>query len=137
LEVGEVKRQLYKCLSAIETQEPEHPLVEAITPVGSNTSPILIAFISGLESIGGLDWDDDNNPIPVISDGERENLSSLISNIEARMRLVLPAYTLPSFYIPLRQVPLAISGKADRKRLRSIVSQLSIKQLATSFSTAT
>jgi hypothetical protein len=93
LEVGEVKRQLYKCLSAIETQEPEHPLVEAITPVGSNTSPILIAFISGLESIGGLDWDDDNNPIPVISDGERENLSSLISNIEARMRLVLPAYT--------------------------------------------
>jgi amino acid adenylation domain-containing protein len=120
LEIGEVERQLYDSLCAIEAAEPEHCLVEAVTPAGSETSTMLVAFVclNGLESIGNLHWDNDNDSIPMMSDSERESFSSIASNIEARMRLALPAYAVPSIYIPLRQIPLAISGKADRKRLR-------------------
>jgi amino acid adenylation domain-containing protein len=133
LEVDEVERQLSNSFSEIGASTPEHLLVEAITPSGSNPLPILIACIccNGPESLGKVEWDDDNTPLPTTSDGEREALSSLVLKLEARLRLNLPVYAMPSFYIPLRRVPLTISGKTDRKRLRNIVSRLSLKQLAT------
>jgi amino acid adenylation domain-containing protein len=136
LEVGEIERQLSNSFSAIEAFEPEHLLVEAIVPVGPRLSTILVAFVccNGPE-IGNLGWNDDDDPIPTTSDRERETFVSIVSSLEARMRLTLPAYAIPSFYIPLRQVPFAISGKADRKRLRNIVSRLSMKQMASFSST--
>jgi len=132
LEVAEIERQLSHSFSEIEVSEPEHLLVEAVVPAGSKASPILVAFFccTGPESFGNLDWDDDNNPILTISDRERASLLSIVSKLEASIRSTLPVYAMPSFYIPLRRVPFAISGKTDRKRLRNIVSRLSMKELA-------
>jgi len=132
LEVAEVERQLSHSFSELGISSLEQPLVEAIMLSPSKPSSILVAFIgnSGPESIGSLDWDNDDNPMPTTSNRERENLSSIISELEPRMRLNLPYYAIPSFYVPIRRFPLTISGKADRKRLRKIVSRLPLKELA-------
>jgi tyrocidine synthetase-3 len=58
------------------------------------------------------------------SDGEKELIAYLVSNIElntfdieAHLRKSLPVYMLPSYYVQLDALPLNSSGKADRKSL--------------------
>lgn len=136
LELGEVETQLQRCLSGLQDLGVEHALVEAILPKGKQNSKVLIALLSlnSPQPISYLDCGQDDGSIVVISEEERQNLASLTSKIEEKLRLVLPIYALPTFYIPIQNVPLAISGKTDRKRLRSILGALSMKELA-AFST--
>jgi hypothetical protein len=137
LELGEVEMQLQRCASCHESGDVEHALVEVVVPAGRKSSPTLVAFLclNSSESIGYLDWNRGDGAIPITSGVERQNFALLVAKVEGKMLLALPAYAVPTFYIPLRNIPLAISGKTDRKRLRSIVAELSIKQLA-DFSTS-
>jgi amino acid adenylation domain-containing protein len=135
LELGEVEVQVQKCISGIEKLTAAHVMVEAIAPADRQGSLLLVALLyleaSGTsEGVGYLDWSQEGAVLPVTSDVERQRLACLCTEIEERLRLRLPAYALPSFYIPLKSIPLVISGKADRKQLRSAIAALSTKQLA-------
>jgi amino acid adenylation domain-containing protein len=130
LELEEVERSLHDCLVELGCVGSMQVVVEAVTLAGV-TSKQLVAFLSIPESIGFLDWDtEDDGPVLLTSTTERERFSEMVSKIEAMMKLVLPAYAIPSIWIPLRHLPLTGSRKADRRRLRSIVAPLSAKQLA-------
>jgi amino acid adenylation domain-containing protein len=48
----------------------------------------------------------------------------LATSVRAGLSLAVPVYMIPDFYIPLRDLPTAPSGKTDRKALRSIASSI-------------
>jgi amino acid adenylation domain-containing protein len=131
LELAEVEKQLQRCLLEVQDVEIGHVIVEALIPAGLQSSRMLIAFLSvkGLDSIGSLQWDQNDNPLLISSEVERGRFSTLVTKVDGSMRLALPSYAIPSFYIPLSEVPLGISGKADRRRLRKVATQMSSKQL--------
>lgn len=131
LELGEVEHHLRNCLLAL-TGVAE-VVVELVVSAGERSSPFLAAVFridEGMDSLGYLEWREDEMSTPVISETEQQRLKLLISEIQAKMLLVLPAYAIPMIYIPVRRVPISASGKADRRRLRSIAAELPLSQLA-------
>ncbi|KAJ8118069.1 hypothetical protein ONZ43_g4069 [Nemania bipapillata] len=103
--------------------------IEVIKPGGPSGEPTLVAFIAEraglvpeLDSLLG-------SHSPQIQDA-LTNMSSLLSKD-------LPIYMIPAVYIPLQVMPLLVSAKTDRKRLRELGSSLSRKDIAGYATTAT
>ena len=131
LELGEVEHHLRNCLLVLVGVV--EVVVERVVSAGKRSSPLLAAFLridQGMDSLGYLEWGEDEGSVPITSKMEQQRLESLISEIQAKMLLVLPAYAVPTVYIPLRRVPISVSGKADRQRLRCIAAELPMSQLA-------
>lgn len=123
LEMGEVEHQLQKVFST--TAEV---IVEVVTPATNTGSPTLIAFLRMAEKVGYLNWESDGSFV-VTSSTEQEVLRSLVTQAIASLSLVLPAYAIPTFFIPVQTFPYSVSGKLDRKRLRNIAAELSMTEL--------
>ncbi|MCJ1432601.1 hypothetical protein MMC27_001958 [Xylographa pallens] len=133
LELGEVEHHLWNVVSAYG--EVAEVVVEVVTPAGEPQVPTLVAFLrayEAIESFGYLDWDQGKHPVLVTSESEQRHLAMLVSHIKDKMSLMLPAYSVPLAFVPLRQIPLSVTGKGDRKELRSIAAKLTLPQL-TSF----
>ncbi|MCJ1399311.1 hypothetical protein MMC11_002513 [Xylographa trunciseda] len=130
LELGEVEHHLWNIISTYK--EVAEVVAEVVLPAGDPRVPTLAAFLrinEATESLGYLDWDQDRQSVPVTSEPEQQRLATLVSHIEDKMSLVLPAYSIPTVFIPLRRIPLSVSGKGDRKELRSIAAKLTVPQL--------
>lgn len=131
LELGEVEYHLQKCIPA--ASGVVEVVAEVVVPAGERVSPTLAAFLrtnGAMDSLGHLKWDQGRVSMPVSSETEQQRLASLVAKIKAELLLVLPAHAVPSVYIPLLQLPISVSGKADRKRLRDMAATLSVAQLA-------
>lgn len=50
--------------------------------------------------------------------------------LRGELASVLPAFTIPGFFVPLTSMPLNASAKTDRKRLRAIVADVGFASLA-------
>ncbi|KAI1299540.1 peptide synthetase [Xylaria venustula] len=96
--------------------------IEVIKPGGSSGEPTLVAFIA--ERAGLVSESDSllGSHSPQVQDALL-NMNSLLSND-------LPIYMIPAVYIPLQVMPLLVSAKTDRKRLRELGSSLSWKDIA-------
>ncbi|KAI3339401.1 hypothetical protein F4824DRAFT_455296 [Ustulina deusta] len=123
LEMGEVEHQLQKVFPT--TTEV---IVEVVTPSRNAGSPTLIAFLRMTEKIGYLNWEQDGSCV-VTSSTEQGVLRSLVKQAIASLSLALPAYAIPTFFIPVQTFPFSVAGKLDRKRLRNIAAELSITEL--------
>ncbi|KAI0867493.1 hypothetical protein GGS24DRAFT_507771 [Hypoxylon argillaceum] len=106
VETGEVE-------AGLREQLPSHtiPVVEAVKRTGPSGSTLLIAFLIE-SSKGGEDTD------PRILD------SSVAQGIHAKLQQILPQYSIPSYYILMHSLPQTVTGKVDRRRLRSTASNL-------------
>ncbi|MCJ1378045.1 hypothetical protein MMC17_001141 [Xylographa soralifera] len=137
LELGEVEHHLWNIVSACG--EMAEVVVEVVTPAGEPQVPTLVAFLranEAIESFGYLDWDQGKDPVLLTSESEQQRLAMLVSHIKDKISLVLPTYSVPSVFVPLRQIPLSVAGKGDRKELRNIAAKLTLPQL-TSFTMRT
>ncbi|KAI5919185.1 peptide synthetase [Camillea tinctor] len=100
--------------------------VEVIKPAGgasTTAEPSLVAFVAdkaGLvaESEGLLDT--------AHSPQVRDALATMNESLSEH----LPIYMIPAAYIPLQVMPLLVSAKTDRKRLRELGASLSRKDIA-------
>ena len=130
LELGEVEHHLWNIVSSYG--EVAEVVVEVVTPAGEPQGPTLVAFLRAYEaseSFGFLDWDQGEHPVLITSESEQQRLAMLVSHIKDKISFVLPAYSVPSIFVPLRQMPLSVTGKRDRKELRSIAAKLTLPQL--------
>jgi len=65
-----------------------------------------------------------------IDASSKSTLISRLANLKSSLLESLPAYMIPSYTIPLQHIPLTLSGKVDRKKLRSLGSSLTAKAIA-------
>jgi amino acid adenylation domain-containing protein len=101
---------------------------EVIKPGGTG-EPTLIAFVAEPKEDGDQCLDGD--VFATFSAG----FQKLLHGMAAQLSKDLPVYMVPSAYIPLWTMPLLVSWKTDRKRLREIGSSITRQDLR-KFSTA-
>ncbi|KAJ5871120.1 nonribosomal peptide synthase [Penicillium soppii] len=122
VELGEVENHITRCLP-----EGYRAVADIIEPV--NVGPgrhYLAAFIVLPPS---MQEDKDDSLCNVWATRASNPLSSHIDQVKDSIRSALPGHNLPDFFIPLRHLPVTITGKIDRRRLREIASGFTTKEL--------
>ncbi|KAK8085892.1 hypothetical protein PG997_007163 [Apiospora hydei] len=107
IELGEVEHHLRQYLSA--KFEAATAVAEVVVPSVTGRAA-LVAFVQLLP-----------DDVP--------RFSETMGDIEEVLQTCLPTYMVSSAYIPVESIPLAVSGKTDRKRLREMGSNLTLEQL--------
>ena len=138
LELGEVEYQMQSLPTA--DSDVKEIVAELVIPWHESASSVLAAFLlvesKVADSFGYLNWKESGPSTLVVPGMEKQNLSIFVNRVKERLSLVLPAYAIPSIYLPVRRLPLTNSGKVDRKRLRQVASEFSRKQLVSLAATA-
>jgi len=117
VELSEIESQLNARLPSDATV-----IAEVIKPVSSGGQPTLVAFVT-FQSVSGSQQDE-------IADVDLpEDLWNALNEANAGIVKVLPRYMVPTAYIPVNILPVLISGKTDRKRLRQFGTTVDLQQL--------
>ncbi|KAH8647773.1 hypothetical protein BX600DRAFT_530728 [Xylariales sp. PMI_506] len=65
----------------------------------------------------------------VVRPERRERAKALMDNLADKLQEVLPGFMIPSVYIPIDEIPVASTGKIDRRRLREMGSALAWSEI--------
>lgn len=124
VDVGEVENKIRVALDGGVGLEVAVEMIE--NPADTSDSR-LVAFMNTTPN--GQPQDRDN--VTVVSDGATlQAFVERTKGLRAGLAAVLPAYQIPSFFVPLTSMPLSASAKTDRKRLRALVADLGFASLA-------
>jgi len=115
LELGEVEYHVKRSLPS-----DFQYVVELGTRSGSQ---ILATFLCSGNNITS------NTSVGTLVSSMTDQLRYICQNLSTTLKSLLPAYMVPSLYIPVKCVPLNLSGKLDRHMLKSIIGSLSDEQL--------
>ncbi|CAM1507635.1 Fc.00g072760.m01.CDS01 [Cosmosporella sp. VM-42] len=121
VELGEIEYHIKNLLPA-----GSEVIAEILAPRSQNKESMLVAFIAnreGAASAGGDSRQVEFSPI----------LREAVESLNEKLSVVLPVYMVPAVYIGLSKIPMLVSGKTDRKSLRSLGADL---PLATQSSTS-
>ncbi|KAL0257647.1 NRPS protein [Diplodia seriata] len=110
VELGEVEYHLRAQLPA-----RVRVAAEVIKPEGPGKQPMLVAFMSDPETETTQDRD-----APVERISFSPEVAAIMSEMDDRLKVVLPKYMVPAAYIPINHMPALVSGKTDRKVLRQV-----------------
>lgn len=95
-------------------------VVDIFTPAGEGSTPILAAFVQMAPEFASLIGAPSAQP-PFAS--VTEAFSTCVESVLARLRETLTAAMLPAVFFPVVQIPLAATGKADRRKLKQAASR--------------
>ncbi|BCS29626.1 non-ribosomal peptide synthetase [Aspergillus puulaauensis] len=104
LEVEEVEHHLCQCLD-----QSQDVAVDVITPVDDSESSCLVAFIACSSQR--------NEPEPWLM-APTDEFRSMAEAAKAQLQQQLPLYMVPTCFLSVRSLPLAASGKLNRRYLR-------------------
>ncbi|KAG8165144.1 hypothetical protein KVR01_005419 [Diaporthe batatas] len=116
VELGEIESQLKASLPS-----DANVIAEVIVPQASGGQPTLVAFVSQLTKVNGVE---ELEAAQLSAD-----LTQALSGINTILAKVLPRYMVPNAYIPVSYIPTLISGKIDRKRLRQFGATVDLQKL--------
>ncbi|KXT18133.1 hypothetical protein AC579_7697 [Pseudocercospora musae] len=108
-EPAEIENQLLKCL-------PNTAVAVELFSLPGQTVPSIIAFIQFSANTGSP---------KLIFDGKLGEIAA----IRQELKQLLPTYMLPKMIVPVTRMPASVSGKTNRKLLRSLVANLSAYEL--------
>ncbi|KAI1496039.1 peptide synthetase [Biscogniauxia marginata] len=97
--------------------------VEVIKPGGPTAEPTLVAFVADK---AGLAPDKEG----LLGSSHSPPVQDALADMNRLISEQLPTYMIPAAYIPLQLMPLLVSAKTDRKRLRELGLSLSRKDIA-------
>jgi len=131
--VGRADQQVKLRGQRIELAEIEHNMrdelppgtrviAEVIKPGGPSGEPTLVAFVA--ERAGLVPESE-----PLLG-SHSPQVRDALANMSTLLAKDLPVYMVPAVYIPLQVMPLLVSAKTDRKRLRELGSSLSRRDIA-------
>jgi amino acid adenylation domain-containing protein/non-ribosomal peptide synthase protein (TIGR01720 family) len=126
VELGEVEYHVRECM--LEAEHAEQLAAEVIVPGNDDASPLLAVFLSG-----GGGYQPEDSPADRSSDkAVQSGICVLAVPVEAEGRLAerLPCYMVPTVCFVLPRLPMTITDKINRKRLREIGASYSVQQLA-------
>ncbi|KAI0481967.1 hypothetical protein GGR56DRAFT_617984 [Xylariaceae sp. FL0804] len=99
---------------------------EVIKPAGAATAePTLVAFVA--ERAGLVPAESEE---PLLGATHSAQIEDALADMDRLLSDRLPVYMIPAAYLPLHTMPLLVSAKTDRKRLRALGSSLSRKAIA-------
>ncbi|KAG5930352.1 NRPS protein, partial [Claviceps africana] len=114
VELGDIEHHIQ---ANILGHEDVNVVAEVAKPTGSGNA-ILVAFIQVSCASGSCHEDDMQNQLEIITAG-----------LQDRLLAQLPAYMIPSAYIPINSIPVTPTGKIDRRKLRAMAQQLTFERL--------
>ncbi|KAL3470059.1 hypothetical protein BJX99DRAFT_264600 [Aspergillus californicus] len=109
IELGEVEFQVKVCFQSARG------IVVDVAYTGPKRTPGLFAFIWVDRDMSSLQLD----ATPIMAADEEFQAQAVTASTTLFERL--PAYMVPSYFIPLATLPMNSSGKADRKYLKSLL----------------
>ncbi|KAG9246929.1 nonribosomal siderophore peptide synthase Sid2 [Calycina marina] len=118
VELGEIESQLRARLPS-----DTNVIAEVLVPLGSGGQSTLVAFVK-FESLKIHESTTDLLLLKL----PRETRTTL-SKADAELAHVLPRYMIPTAYIPVNNIPVLISGKTDRKKLRQFGATVDLRDL--------
>jgi amino acid adenylation domain-containing protein/non-ribosomal peptide synthase protein (TIGR01720 family) len=95
-------------------------IVDVFTPAGEGSMPMLAAFVQMALPFANLMSTPSTYP-PFAMDNE--TFSACVESLLRRLRDKLPAAMLPAVFFPVMHIPLAATGKADRRKLKDAASR--------------
>ncbi|KAI9691601.1 MAG: NRPS [Bathelium mastoideum] len=119
IELGEIEHHVRTNLS-----EDVQSAVELVVPAGRNAVKALSVFFS----IPAEEVEVESqtaSPIDELLLPMSDQTQARCKGLENALAKALPAYMVPTIFIPLTKMPWTSSGKLDRPRLRQIVEKLS------------
>ncbi|GME46731.1 uncharacterized protein K452DRAFT_303125 [Neofusicoccum parvum] len=125
VELGEIESQLRARLPS-----DTNVIAEVIVPEGAGGQPTLVAFVAPQATKGYADDELCSVQLP-------SEFGGLLSKADAELAKVVPRYMVPTAYIPVNHIPVLISGKTDRKRLRQFGQAVNLRQLTQGATTTT
>lgn len=126
VEMGDIEHHVQSAL------DPKHSdgmqvVVELVQPQHV-ASKVLVAFISTTTSLGGADI--------TVDDKLSQHVTKATAGVTERLAQVIPSYMIPAAFVPLSALPIATTGKTDRKRLQALGASLTPEQLSDDSSSA-
>ncbi|KAB8255070.1 hypothetical protein BDV32DRAFT_154598 [Aspergillus pseudonomiae] len=109
VELGEIEYHVQNSL-VTEGSTQVQVLADVLQPRDS-THPMLVAFVC-------------------VSKGDKSTALKLTAGLDDKLTDKLPAYMIPTAYIPVDRMPVGPTGKTDRRRLREMGAALTLKQLS-------
>ncbi|KAG6039456.1 NRPS protein [Claviceps citrina] len=116
VELGEIEHHIKRLLPA-----GTDVVAEIIAPEGKKKETMLVAFVAGRRQ-DKLDKDSSSHEPRVVE--MSTELQSAVHGLGDELSKVLPIYMVPSTYIAVSRIPMLVSGKIDRKTLRSLGSSV-------------
>lgn len=104
VEIGDVEHHVRACLG-----EDLSLIADVVMPRGSDTSSLAL-FVEAQSNV-------------------REQIKRQMDYLEERLRQILPSFMIPTVYLPVDAIPVASTGKADRRRLREMGNALDWNQI--------
>lgn len=120
VELGEIEYQLHRLVP-----DTNYVVCDIIGSVASSVAHKLVAFYCDASI---LPMRGEANEIILLPPGEQQ-ISHEFHNLETRLRDILPAYMIPSFFLPVRYLPQTATGKINRRKLRNVVQGLTLEKL--------
>ncbi|KAG9567061.1 nonribosomal peptide synthase SidD, partial [Aureobasidium melanogenum] len=118
VELGEIESQLGARLPSGTTV-----IAEVVVPQGTGGQATLVAFVAPVASKGHDQTD--IGSIKLLGE-----LREALSKADAEVKEILPRYMVPTSYIPVNHIPVLISGKTDRKRLKAFGNTVDLRDLS-------
>ncbi|WDK10222.1 amino acid adenylation domain-containing protein [Colletotrichum graminicola] len=131
VELGEIEHQLKQSLQVAHPfQSSEFTwdvVVELLRPIGARNG-VLTAFLAPRKMTGSLAHYREQ-AVARKTDPVWRDTHDRFKEASREVSRVLPAYMIPSAVIPCYALPLSASGKVDRKALRRLGNETTMKQL--------
>ncbi|KAG5927848.1 NRPS protein [Claviceps africana] len=117
VELGEIEHHIKKLLPMATDV-----VAEVIAPAGQKTETMLVAFVADRRQ-GKPDKDSSCEASIVEMSTE---LQSALHAVGKELPKTVPIYMVPSTYMAVSRIPMLVSGKIDRKTLRSLGASTSL-----------
>lgn len=114
-------------------------IVVELIKLKNGVSPQLVAFLclESTQPLGCFNWERalSEEAVGDITEAvgarpeETTVFAQIVFRIMERIRRALPAHAVPSVFVPLTSLPLTVSTKTDRKKLRLAAMKFSIRDL--------
>jgi amino acid adenylation domain-containing protein len=128
IDLAETEQELRKQLPVLRE------ITAMMVRLGSEESPLTLAAFFNISSYMGFPASTNQisstKAVVANSPAARQSTAILLEGLTERLAHVLPAYMIPSVYIPVWVMPLSSSAKIDRRHLRTLALKLSAEEVA-------
>ncbi|KAJ5210211.1 AMP-dependent synthetase/ligase [Penicillium cf. griseofulvum] len=107
IELAEVEHHVQQCFPV---NDPE-VFADLISPNGAKDAQLVASIVQP-------------------EDSDIQSFEPVMEQMQSRLRVDVPAYLIPSAFIPIYQVPRLVNGKIDRKKVRDAACQGLREQIA-------